>query len=203
MVERYYTRDSDVDRWLLGKNLSGRLEKDLDDVAESSGRTLKSCRRQLDNLRRVYAAVEDRNFHGLPCRAVSMSTPNAVRIPENINSDASIYPAATRKAGYNRYRVEMVSLPPRNLFLTGATGFLGVHLLHALLKYLTSVVFCLVRAADEDAAMDRIKSALNKFALFNEAQQFHLGEARALHLNERCVPINADRAQFPGDCGPV
>ncbi|KAG1689672.1 hypothetical protein DVH05_002029 [Phytophthora capsici] len=71
MVERYYTRDSDVDRWLLGKKLSGRLEKDLDDVAESSGRTLKSCRRQLENLRRVYAAVEDRNFHGLPCRAVS------------------------------------------------------------------------------------------------------------------------------------
>ncbi|KAF4132065.1 Male sterility protein [Phytophthora infestans] len=187
MVELYYTR---------------RLEKDLDDVAESSGRTPKSSRRQLENLRRVYAAVEDRNFHGLPCRAVSMSTPNAVIIPEDIYSDASIYPAATRKAGYNRYRMEMVSLPPRNLFLTGATGFLGVHLLHALLKYSTSVVFCLVRAADEDAAMDRIKSALNKFALFNEAQQFHLGEARALHLNERCVPINADRAQVPGDCGP-
>ncbi|KUF81290.1 Acidic fibroblast growth factor intracellular-binding protein [Phytophthora nicotianae] len=71
MVERYYTRDTDVDRWLLGKKLSGRLEKDLDDVAERSGRTLKSCRRQLENLRRVYAAVEDRNFHGLPCRAVS------------------------------------------------------------------------------------------------------------------------------------
>ncbi|KAG7394648.1 hypothetical protein PHYBOEH_004874 [Phytophthora boehmeriae] len=71
MVERYYSRDADVDRWLLGKKLSGRLEKDLDDVAENSGRTLKSCRRQLENLRRVYAAVEDRNFHGLPCRAVS------------------------------------------------------------------------------------------------------------------------------------
>ncbi|KAF1777329.1 Acidic fibroblast growth factor intracellular-binding protein [Phytophthora cactorum] len=71
MVERYYTRDADVDRWLLGKKLSGRLEKDLDDVAERSGRTLKSCRRQLENLRRVYAAVEDRNFHGLPCRAIS------------------------------------------------------------------------------------------------------------------------------------
>ncbi|KAE9026557.1 hypothetical protein PR003_g10862 [Phytophthora rubi] len=71
MVERYYSRDADVDRWLLGKKLSGRLEKDLDDVAERSGRTLKSCRRQLENLRRVYAAVEDRNFHGLPCRAVS------------------------------------------------------------------------------------------------------------------------------------
>ncbi|TDH72053.1 uncharacterized protein CCR75_009223 [Bremia lactucae] len=71
MVECYYTRDVDVDRWLLGKKLSGRLEKDLDDVAERSCRTLKSCCRQLENLRRVYAAVEDRNFSGLACRAVS------------------------------------------------------------------------------------------------------------------------------------
>ncbi|CAI5725818.1 unnamed protein product [Peronospora destructor] len=71
MVERYYARDADVDRWLLGKKLSGQLEKDLDDVAERSGRTLKSCRRHLENLRKVYAAVEEPNFHGLPCRTVS------------------------------------------------------------------------------------------------------------------------------------
>ncbi|CAI5720894.1 hypothetical protein KXD40_005982 [Peronospora effusa] len=71
MVERYYTRDADVDRWLLGKKLSGQLEKDLDDVAEHSGRTLKSCLRHLENLRKVYAAVEEPNFHGLPCRTVS------------------------------------------------------------------------------------------------------------------------------------
>ncbi|CAI5710226.1 unnamed protein product [Hyaloperonospora brassicae] len=71
MVQRYYVRDADTDRWLLGKKLCGRLEKDLDDVAERSGRTLKSCRRQLDNLRRVYAAVEDRNFHGSVGRTIS------------------------------------------------------------------------------------------------------------------------------------
>ncbi|KAL7678916.1 putative acidic fibroblast growth factor intracellular-binding protein [Plasmopara halstedii] len=71
MVECYYTRDTDVDRWLLGKKFSMRLEKDLDGVAEHSGRTLKSCRRQLENLRRVYAAIEDRNFTGLPCRIIS------------------------------------------------------------------------------------------------------------------------------------
>ncbi|CAH0477538.1 unnamed protein product [Peronospora belbahrii] len=71
MVERYYMRDADVDRWLLGKKLSGRLEKDLDDVAECSGRTLKCCRRHVENLRRVYSVVEERNFHGLLCHAVS------------------------------------------------------------------------------------------------------------------------------------
>ncbi|CEG42494.1 l-aminoadipate-semialdehyde dehydrogenase large [Plasmopara halstedii] len=101
--------------------------------------------------------------------------------------DASIYPAATRKAGYSRYRVEMVGLPPRNLFLTGATGFLGAHLLHALLKYSTSVVFCLVRAADEDAALGRINDALEKFALLDEAQHFH--------MEDRVIPVPGNLAQ--------
>lgn len=101
--------------------------------------------------------------------------------------DASIYPAPTRKAGYSRYRVEMVSLPPRNLFLTGATGFLGAHLLHALLKYSTTIVFCLVRAANEDAAFDRIRDALKNYALLDEAQQFH--------LEDRVITVPGNLAQ--------
>ncbi|KAF1794749.1 Alpha/Beta hydrolase fold [Phytophthora cactorum] len=116
-------------------------------------------------------------------------TEKKVVLPLEAVLDASVYPAATRKAGYSRYRVEMVSLPPRNLFLTGATGFLGVHLLYALLKYSTSVVFCLVRAADEDAAMDRIRNALKEFALLDEAQKFH--------LEDRVIPVRAtSRSRF-------
>ncbi|TDH73277.1 uncharacterized protein CCR75_005478 [Bremia lactucae] len=101
--------------------------------------------------------------------------------------DASIFPAATRNAGYSRYRIEMVSLPPRNVFLTGATGFLGVHLLHALLKFTTTIVFCLVRAEDEDAALVRIKSALKEFALLDEARNFH--------LEDRVIPVPGNLAQ--------
>ncbi|CAI5725883.1 unnamed protein product [Peronospora destructor] len=47
MVERYYARDADVDRWLLGKKLSGQLEKDLDDVAERSGPSTSLLSEQL------------------------------------------------------------------------------------------------------------------------------------------------------------
>ncbi|KAG2525442.1 hypothetical protein JM18_004141 [Phytophthora kernoviae] len=104
-----------------------------------------------------------------------------VVLPLEAVLDASIYPAATRKTGYSRYRVEMVGRPPRNVFLTGATGFLGVHLLHALLKYTTSTVFCLVRAADVEVAMDRIKKALKEFGLSDEAQEFH--------LEDRVIPL--------------
>ncbi|RLN91653.1 hypothetical protein BBJ28_00006476 [Nothophytophthora sp. Chile5] len=110
-----------------------------------------------------------------------------VVLPLEAILEASIYPAATRKAGYSRYRVEMVGRPPRNILLTGATGFLGVHLLHALLKYTENTVFCLVRAADEDAAMERIKKALMAFALHDDLKGFH--------LEERVVPLPGNLAQ--------
>ncbi|KAI9906387.1 hypothetical protein PsorP6_003375 [Peronosclerospora sorghi] len=118
---------------------------------------------------------------------VHSKTNKKVVLPLEAVLDASIYPAATRVAGYSRYRVEMVGLPPRNLFLTGATGFLGAHLVHALLKYTRCIVYCLVRAADEDAAMVRIKKALKDFALLDEAQK--------LHLEDRIVRIPGNLAQ--------
>jgi hypothetical protein len=66
MIERYYAIDGAVARWLLGKKLSTtKIQKDLDEISDATQRTLKSCRRQLENLRRVYAAMEDRNFQGI------------------------------------------------------------------------------------------------------------------------------------------
>ena len=43
----YYMFDKEVIRELLGKKLTGRLRKDLDDVSEKTGVSLKSCRRQV------------------------------------------------------------------------------------------------------------------------------------------------------------
>ena len=114
-------------------------------------------------------------------------TEKKVVLPLEAVLDASIYPAATRKAGYSRYRVEMAGVPPRNLFLTGATGFLGAHLVHALLKHSTSTVFCLVRAADKDAAMGRITKALKDYMLFDDSQK--------LCLESRVVPVVGNLAQ--------
>uniref|UniRef100_K3XB31 Acidic fibroblast growth factor intracellular-binding protein n=1 Tax=Globisporangium ultimum (strain ATCC 200006 / CBS 805.95 / DAOM BR144) TaxID=431595 RepID=K3XB31_GLOUD len=71
MIERYYSIDGQVGRWLVGKKLTAKLQKDLDEISEQAQRTLKSCRRQLENLRRVYAAMEDRSFHGIACRTIS------------------------------------------------------------------------------------------------------------------------------------
>ncbi|KOG18811.1 polyketide synthase [Streptomyces viridochromogenes] len=56
-------------------------------------------------------------------------------------------------------------LPPRRVLLTGATGFLGSHMLLDLLRHSDAHVYCLVRAADEETATARLGTALKSYAL--------------------------------------
>lgn len=63
VMPRYYCLDDYVARELLGKKLSSRYRKDLDEVAERTGVRLKSCRRQFDNVKRVFKVVEDMAGH--------------------------------------------------------------------------------------------------------------------------------------------
>jgi amino acid adenylation domain-containing protein/thioester reductase-like protein len=48
----------------------------------------------------------------------------------------------------------------QNVFLTGATGFLGAHLLDNLMQNTSGTVYCLVRGENEQAAEDRLRQAL-------------------------------------------
>jgi len=59
LIEKYYALDSVVVRELLGRKFSSRLRKDLDDTSERTKVNLKSCRRQFDNIKRVYRAMEE------------------------------------------------------------------------------------------------------------------------------------------------
>ncbi|MFJ9820388.1 thioester reductase domain-containing protein [Streptomyces sp. NPDC101151] len=56
-------------------------------------------------------------------------------------------------------------LPPRRILLTGATGFLGSHMLLDLLRHSDAHVYCLVRAADEAAAAERLGAQLRSYRL--------------------------------------
>ncbi|MFJ9143833.1 amino acid adenylation domain-containing protein [Streptomyces griseus] len=50
--------------------------------------------------------------------------------------------------------------PPRRILLTGATGFVGTHLLAELLRRTDAEVVCAVRARSPEAALRRVRSAL-------------------------------------------
>ncbi|WP_280233451.1 thioester reductase domain-containing protein [Nocardia cyriacigeorgica] len=54
---------------------------------------------------------------------------------------------------------------PRRILLTGATGFLGSHVLLDLLRHSDAHVACLVRADDDAAAVQRLGAALASFQL--------------------------------------
>lgn len=59
LLETYYSLDSNLCRELLGRKLSSRLRKDLDELSEKTGTHLKSCRRQFDNIKRIFKTIED------------------------------------------------------------------------------------------------------------------------------------------------
>ncbi len=59
------------------------------------------------------------------------------------------------------------SLNPRTVFLTGATGFLGVFLLHELLQQTSAKVFCLVRAKSDQQAYEKLRSGLEQYGIFD------------------------------------
>jgi len=56
-------------------------------------------------------------------------------------------------------------VPPRRVLLTGATGFLGSHMLLDLLRHSDAHVYCLVRADDEAAATARLGEQLRGYRL--------------------------------------
>lgn len=77
-------------------------------------------------------------------------------------------------------------LNPETIFLTGATGFLGVFLLHELLQQTSATVRCLVRAESEQAAYDKLRRGLEQYEIF---------DAELMH---RVLPVCGDlsEAQF-------
>ena len=59
LVSKYYSFDSRVFRHFLGRKLTNKFQKDLDDVRDEVGIPLRSVRRQFDNLRRVFDFYDD------------------------------------------------------------------------------------------------------------------------------------------------
>ncbi|HEY6351655.1 MAG TPA: thioester reductase domain-containing protein, partial [Candidatus Angelobacter sp.] len=59
--------------------------------------------------------------------------------------------------------------PAENIFLTGASGFLGCFLLADLLKRTQATVYCLVRSSTAEEGMARLSAKLKSFALWDAA----------------------------------
>ncbi|RNF77654.1 amino acid adenylation domain-containing protein [Streptomyces botrytidirepellens] len=78
---------------------------------------------------------------------------------------------------------------PSHVFLTGATGFLGIYLLRELLTTTSATVHCLVRAADADQARERIKD--NALHYMKDGLESYWAEGRIA-----AVPGDLGKPQF-------
>ena len=98
-------------------------------------------------------------------------------------------------------------IKPKRIFLTGATGFVGSHLLSTLLQETDANVACHVRAADRSSAETRLWQALDKRKLSAcwderriEVLTGNLGHP-ALGLDERGIRIVRDECDAIYHCG--
>ncbi|MFF2412026.1 amino acid adenylation domain-containing protein [Streptomyces sp. NPDC058092] len=78
---------------------------------------------------------------------------------------------------------------PSHVFLTGATGFLGIYLLRELLATTSATVHCLVRAADADRARERITA--NALHYMKDGLEPYWAEGRI-----SAVPGDLDKPRF-------
>jgi amino acid adenylation domain-containing protein/thioester reductase-like protein len=88
----------------------------------------------------------------------------------------------------------------RQVLLTGSTGFVGAHLLHELLSLTPAEVFCLVRADSEAAALDRVKSNLCRYRLW---QPGFAGRIHALAGDLRQPRLGLDNATYQRLCRDI
>jgi len=98
-------------------------------------------------------------------------------------------------------------IKPKRIFLTGATGFVGSHLLATLLQETDAHIACHVRAADRKSAETRLRQALDKRKLSAcwderriEVLTGNLGHP-ALGLDEKGTRIVRDECDAIYHCG--
>ena len=123
-------------------------------IPDDSVRPLTRCLLRDPTLRAFAAAVKD---------ALAGRLSDSDQVQVDFTAEAGLDLTISRDGARSRPRPDWRS--PREILLTGATGFLGAHLLRELLAATDARVWCLVRARDETEAMHRMTEAAARYEL--------------------------------------
>jgi amino acid adenylation domain-containing protein/thioester reductase-like protein len=151
-------------------------------IPADSVRPLTRCLLRDPTLRGFAAAVEDARAGQLSADGdqAEVDFDRETRLDLKIRDRAT--PAPRRHGGAATPGHEPDWRDPGEVLLTGATGFLGAHLLSGLLAATGARVHCLVRARDENAAVARLRHAADRYEL-------------PVPRGERVVPLPGDLAE--------
>jgi thioester reductase-like protein len=72
---------------------------------------------------------------------------------------------------------------PKNIFLTGGTGYLGAFIIKELLEVSEATLYCLVRASNVEEGKSKLESNLQQYGIWQD------------HYSGRIIPIIGDLAQ--------
>ncbi|MBV8327763.1 amino acid adenylation domain-containing protein [Chryseobacterium sp.] len=96
-----------------------------------------------------------------------------------LKNDVYLAPGTVFTGGFDPEQLEN----PSAIFLTGVTGFVGIHLLQELLDTTDAAIYVLVRAQDEFHAMEKIDHCF---------QQYHIAAKK--EQRSRIIPVIGDLA---------
>ncbi|MEH2257345.1 thioester reductase domain-containing protein [Nostoc sp.] len=117
---------------------------------------------------------------GSPVQDTGVTASNANTIPSvlDLSAEAVLDPTIHPGAVSNVLVGE-----PKNIFLTGGTGFLGAFIIRELLQETNADIYCLVRAANSEEGKSKLQKNLQQYAIWQE--EFH----------SRIIPIIGDLSQ--------
>ena len=96
-----------------------------------------------------------------------------------LQKDVYLAPGTVFAGGFDPKQVEN----PNTIFLTGVTGFVGIHLLQELLDTTNAEIYCLVRAQDQFHAMEKIDRCFKQYHIPQKEEQ-----------KARIIPVIGDLA---------
>jgi hypothetical protein len=100
----------------------------------------------------------------------AINLPTEAILDATISVPAAVSPRSDPDGGgiprlLGRWGQHWSGLQPRTIFLTGATGYLGAHILSEMLTATSVQVFALVRAGDETSGQKRLEKTLESYDL--------------------------------------